>query len=65
MLGLRHFIMLCNNAEYQKMDQGMSWCQLYDVQNEINILYKALAGPTHLHFIEWIGLTYFVNRKIS
>jgi len=47
MLGLRYFTMLCNNAEYQMMDQNMSLGQLYDVQHEINILYKALVGPTH------------------
>ena len=47
MLGLRYFTMLCNNAEYKKMDQDVSLGQLYDVQNEINILYKAKVGPTH------------------
>jgi hypothetical protein len=46
MLGLKFFTVLCNNAEY-KMDQGMSLGQLYDIQNEINILYKAKVGPTH------------------
>jgi len=48
MLGLRYFAMLCNNAEYKKMDQDISRGQLYDVQNKINILYKVLVGPTHL-----------------
>jgi hypothetical protein len=47
MLGLRYFTMLYNNAEYKKMDQDTSLGQLYDVQNEINILYKALVGPIH------------------
>ncbi len=48
MLGLRYFTMLCNNAEYKKMDQDMNLGQLYNVQNEINILYKALGKPAHL-----------------
>jgi hypothetical protein len=48
MVGLRCFTMLCNNAEYKKMGQDMSLGQLYNVQNKINILYKALVGPTHL-----------------
>jgi hypothetical protein len=48
MLGLRYFIMLCKNAEYKKMDQDMTQGQLYDVQNKINILYKAQVEPTHL-----------------
>ncbi len=39
--------MLCNNAEYKRMDRDMSLGQLYNVQNKINILYKALVGPTH------------------
>ncbi len=47
MLGLRYFTMLCNYAEYKRMDQDRSLGQLYDVQNEINILYKDLVGPTH------------------
>jgi len=47
MLGLRYFAMLCNYAEYKRMGQDWSLGQLYDVQNKINILYKALAGPTH------------------
>jgi hypothetical protein len=46
MLGLRYFTMLCNNAEYKKMDHDTSFGQLYNVQNEINILYKALFVPT-------------------
>ncbi len=46
MLGLRYFAVLCNNAEYKKMDQDMSLGQLYNVQNETNILFKALVGPT-------------------
>ncbi len=29
------------------MDQDVSLGQLYDVQNKINILYKALVGPFH------------------
>jgi hypothetical protein len=48
MLGLRYFTMLCNNAEYKKIDQVVSRGQLYSVQNEINILCKALVGPTHI-----------------
>jgi len=48
MLGLRYFTTLSNNAEYKKMGQEVSLDQLYNVQNEINILYKALVGPTHL-----------------
>jgi hypothetical protein len=52
MLGLRYFTMLRNNAEYKRMDQDVSLGQLYNVQNEINILYKALVGPTHfLHLV--------------
>ncbi len=53
MLGLRYFTMLSNNAEYKRMDQDMSLGQLYDVQNKINILYKALVGPTHFlwHYV--------------
>ena len=47
MLGLRYFAMLCNYAEYKKMDQDVSLGQLYNAQDEINILYKALVGPTH------------------
>jgi hypothetical protein len=47
MLGLRYFTMICNNAEYKRMDQDMSQGQLYDVPNEINILCKALVGPAH------------------
>jgi len=38
MLGLRHFNMLCNDAEYKNMDQDKS--QLYDVQIRIKIFYK-------------------------
>ena len=50
MLGLRYFTMLCNNAEYKKMDQDMSLGQLYKIQNEIKILYKQRANsfPTTL-----------------
>ncbi len=44
--------MLCNYAEYKKMDQDMSIGQLYDVQNWIKILYKqsgwAYSFPTTL-----------------
>jgi hypothetical protein len=40
--------MLCNNAEYKKMGQDMSLGQLYNVQNEINILYKALCRLAQL-----------------
>jgi hypothetical protein len=47
MLGLRYFTMLCHNAEYKRMDHDVSLGQLHVVQNEINILYKALVGPTH------------------
>jgi hypothetical protein len=47
MLGLRYFIMLCNNAEYKKMGIDVSRGQLYNVQSEINIVYKALVGPTN------------------
>jgi hypothetical protein len=47
MLGLRYFTMLCNYAEYKSMEQNGSLGQLYNVQNEINILYKTLVGPTH------------------
>ncbi len=47
MLSLRYFSMQCNYAEYKKMDQDMSLGQLYDVQNEIKVLYKAKVGPTH------------------
>ncbi len=47
MLGLRYCTMICKNAEYKNMDQGESQGQLYDVQNEIKILYKARVGPTH------------------
>ncbi len=39
-LGLRGFIMLCNNVEYKNMDQDKSLVQLYDVQIEIKICYK-------------------------
>jgi hypothetical protein len=39
--------MLCNIIEYKRMDQDVSLGQLYDVQNKINILYKALVGPFH------------------
>ncbi len=46
MLGLRYCTMLCKNAENKRMDQGKSLGQLYDVQNEIKILYKAMVGPT-------------------
>ena len=53
---LRYFNTLCNNAEYQKMDQDMSLGQLYDVQNEIKILYKAKVGPTHF-------LRHYLNSK--
>jgi hypothetical protein len=40
MLGLRCFTILCNDAEYKKLDQGESQGQLYDVQNWIKIYYK-------------------------
>jgi hypothetical protein len=29
MLGLRYFIMLCNNAEYKKMGQVLVSCTMY------------------------------------
>jgi hypothetical protein len=48
MLRLRYFTALSNNAEYKKMGQDVSLGHLYKIQNEINILYKALVGPTHL-----------------
>ncbi len=47
MVGLRYCTVLCKDAEYKNMDQDMSLGQLYDVQNEIKILYKAKVGPTH------------------
>jgi hypothetical protein len=47
MLGLRYCTMLCKNAEHKKMDIDVSQDQLYNVQNEIKILYKAKVGPTH------------------
>jgi hypothetical protein len=50
MLGLKYFTMLCNNDEYKKINQGMSLGQLYDVQNEINILYKAGWGKNPTGF---------------
>ncbi len=37
--------MLCKNAEYKNMDQGVSLGQLYNVQNKIKILYKQMLGP--------------------
>jgi hypothetical protein len=40
MLGLRYYIMLCNNIEYKNMGQDGSLGQLYDVQIEIKIFYK-------------------------
>jgi len=40
MLGLRYFNMLCNNAEYKKMDQDKGQGQLYDVQIQIEIFYN-------------------------
>ncbi len=39
--------MRCDNAEYKKLDQDTSLGQLYKIQNEIKILYKAKVGPTH------------------
>jgi hypothetical protein len=47
MLGLRYFTTRCNYAEYKKIGHDVILGQMYDVQNEINILYKALVGPTH------------------
>ncbi len=41
--------MLPNYAEYKRMDQDKSRGQLYNVQNAINILYKA----------HWLGLLIF------
>jgi hypothetical protein len=29
------------------MGQDMSWGQLYHVKYDINVLYKAVVGPTH------------------
>jgi len=45
MLGLRYCTMVCKNAKYKNMDQGVSLDQLYNVQNEIKILYKQMLGP--------------------
>ncbi len=56
MLELRYFTMWCNNAEYKKMDQDMSLGQLYKIQTEIKILYKAKVGPTHF-------LRHYLNSK--
>jgi hypothetical protein len=35
--------MLCKDAEYKNMDQDVSQGQLYDVQNEIKILYILIS----------------------
>jgi hypothetical protein len=47
MLELRYFTTGCNNAEYKKIQQDTSLGQLYEIQNEMKILYKAKVGPTH------------------
>ncbi len=39
MLGLRYCTMLCKDAEYESMDWDVNSGQLYNVQNEIKILY--------------------------
>jgi hypothetical protein len=44
MFGVRYFTMLCNNAEYKRMDQNLNPDQLYDVHN---MKYKTLVGPTN------------------
>jgi hypothetical protein len=49
MLGLRYFTKLWNISEYKRMEQDMSLGQLYDVQNELNILYTK----------HWLGLLIF------
>jgi hypothetical protein len=54
--------MLCNYAEYKKMDQDVSLGQLYNAQDEINILYKALGwaysfSMTQGHFCQLVTVT--------
>ncbi len=48
MLGLGYCTMWCKKAVDKNMDLDVSRGQLYDVENEIKILYKANVGPTHL-----------------
>ncbi len=44
MLGLRYFVMLCNNAEYKRIGQDQSLGQVYDVHNKIKISTKHWLG---------------------
>jgi hypothetical protein len=63
--------MLCNNAEYKKMDQDTSLGQLYYIQNEINILYKGKFEPTHFlqHRLKYLWETntptYFPRKSVT
>jgi hypothetical protein len=45
MLELKYFTTRCNNAEYKKIQQDTSLGQLYEIQNEMKILYKAKVWP--------------------
>ena len=53
--------MLPNYAEYKRMDQDKSRGQLYNVQNAINILNKALVGITHFLRHKHISPVYLVQ----
>jgi len=39
---LRYFTMLCNDVEYRRMHQDLSWGQLYD-DNKVKISWKCLV----------------------